>query len=932
MTSQPFYSHAEQVIKDKLPNVAHPDHVRKTLHNAGVKPEEMKWSGLDEHLGSATGPVRKEDLLNTVRTKCVKINEVVKTPTPEDRYHDGDLDQIMSSNSQDTKFERYQLPGGSNYKELLFQLPLSPDKQTIADRRGYGSPNEDLGVYHSSHWYEPNVLAHVRFNDRTGPNGEKLLHIEEVQSDWHQAGRKHGYKGDNARQDYIRDKIKELVDKRAAIRSKIKEDFERIKNSPDDSDDAVDQYSNIKTLHDDIQRGSLGNFLTLEEKHLHHNKFLNGEWLDSASLDKHRHLLGDRKKVAANHTKFLEQYLPLIREWDSAVHQEMDLRHELSSSSDQPPDAPFKKTWHELALKRMIRWAAEHGYHGITWTPGSEQAKRYLGQITGHPDEEGIDENQEKIVNGMHGFYDKIIPTFLNNYGKRFHTQVGITQIPQDHDASNNRQFYNINRALEAFNRGGEVYGVDRYGHESLITSTQEMRDHPWRAFVHGDKQPNMTVPYFPIPQSMRDHVMYKGQAQYKRRYAGRSRYSAETQSVAGALQSSASNNQRSVVDVAKDITHELGLLPAVATDTVHYAPNGSRASLMLKLNHGGQPVKADYAASWFGLMTKQPGVVVFNQGEGPDLLHTTHTPMSGEDVLPHFRRYGINDLIMVPERNGFKVVVYDKEAKLGAQLNQLVRNIKGKLESQRGTGKFIGSHSEQDTREAYRRIIRGYENQGEQDGRVNLSKIRNGRAGEVVRMAKNSWLVKPSKLKADRLLGNYKYAIERGLDPKLAARFAGYAAERHLQGGGTRHLNPTSGQMEYTLPQILMAQARRSGNRFSNGINGDNYEKAFISHIPLMDEHPQGIPQIDPRWRTSTVLDLAHHVNNHPEGIKALPYLSDALAEAGCDNDEMHRHCRTDLHQELGITSPKSYSWVAGLLLNEPKKKEEANASSHGS
>ena len=53
----------------------------------------------------------------------------------------------------------------------------------------------DKGIYRSSHWQEPNVLAHVRLNDRTGPNGEKVLHIEEVQSDWHQEGRRKGYKG-----------------------------------------------------------------------------------------------------------------------------------------------------------------------------------------------------------------------------------------------------------------------------------------------------------------------------------------------------------------------------------------------------------------------------------------------------------------------------------------------------------------------------------------------------------------------------------------------------------------------------------------------------------------------------------------------------------------------------------------------------------------
>ena len=48
--------------------------------------------------------------------------------------------------------------------------------------------------YISPHWDEKNPVGHIRFNDRTGPNGEKIVHIEELQSDWHQKGRQKGYK------------------------------------------------------------------------------------------------------------------------------------------------------------------------------------------------------------------------------------------------------------------------------------------------------------------------------------------------------------------------------------------------------------------------------------------------------------------------------------------------------------------------------------------------------------------------------------------------------------------------------------------------------------------------------------------------------------------------------------------------------------------
>ena len=47
--------------------------------------------------------------------------------------------------------------------------------------------------YRSNHWDQPNVLAHVRLNERTDADGKRVLFIEEVQSDWHQDGRKKGY-------------------------------------------------------------------------------------------------------------------------------------------------------------------------------------------------------------------------------------------------------------------------------------------------------------------------------------------------------------------------------------------------------------------------------------------------------------------------------------------------------------------------------------------------------------------------------------------------------------------------------------------------------------------------------------------------------------------------------------------------------------------
>ena len=51
----------------------------------------------------------------------------------------------------------------------------------------------DSGDFKSPHFEEPNILAHIRFNTRYDENGNKVLFIEEIQSDWHQEGAQEGY-------------------------------------------------------------------------------------------------------------------------------------------------------------------------------------------------------------------------------------------------------------------------------------------------------------------------------------------------------------------------------------------------------------------------------------------------------------------------------------------------------------------------------------------------------------------------------------------------------------------------------------------------------------------------------------------------------------------------------------------------------------------
>ena len=126
-----------------------------------------------------------------------------------------------------TKYSSYQLPEGKNYKEILIKAPnkaeldiksRQAELDTISNRL-YGKPYGELyrldnavekmdkvsdlakqeisNNFKSSHWDEPNVISHLRMNDRTY-KGKKVSFMEELQSDWAREGRDKGFSADVA--------------------------------------------------------------------------------------------------------------------------------------------------------------------------------------------------------------------------------------------------------------------------------------------------------------------------------------------------------------------------------------------------------------------------------------------------------------------------------------------------------------------------------------------------------------------------------------------------------------------------------------------------------------------------------------------------------------------------------------------------------------
>jgi len=194
--------------------------------------ELREYIGLDDWLDSRAGEkITKEEVQGFIRENMPRFTETTKSATrggvrrtPEElqpeienlqqqaRVAQAQGDQVRAEQlfreSEDLmlqqeeiagfgpegtpKFESYTLPGGENYRETLIQL--EGPGQVMERSVGPNAPRDDA-LFRSPHWDEPNVLAHLRTTDRD-VGGDKTLMIEEIQSDWHQAGRKRGYAGD----------------------------------------------------------------------------------------------------------------------------------------------------------------------------------------------------------------------------------------------------------------------------------------------------------------------------------------------------------------------------------------------------------------------------------------------------------------------------------------------------------------------------------------------------------------------------------------------------------------------------------------------------------------------------------------------------------------------------------------------------------------
>jgi hypothetical protein len=446
-----FYSATEQAALNLGRNKGTgQSFINDLMKSPDVKKEELQFTGLDEFLRDKPN-VTKQEVQDFLANNRVDVKEVtygsqdfsklpdtqlqneyvrVRGYKPVDNYGDvmsreEIISELSGAQADDlTKYSRYQLAGGENYREILLTLPAKRLSEDEARKVLGAKPEAKLSEadisyasrkavdeYKSTHFDQANILAHIRVNDRVDADGKKMLLIEEVQSDWHQAGREKGYKGKGT--------LTELPDNYFV---------QELKTIDGDTMYVVRDNSNPSVIiNKDYNRQSA----------------ING----------------------------------VINELNA-------------TSAGGVPDAPFKDTWYQLALKRALRYAADNGYDRVGLTTGKQQAERYdlskqIGQINARPTPDGkislealTPDMGEQVIQtvvkadeldnivgkeiadkirtqieypksfddlgksvelsgldlkvggeGMKKYYDDVYPKFLEKYGKKWGASVGETQI-----------------------------------------------------------------------------------------------------------------------------------------------------------------------------------------------------------------------------------------------------------------------------------------------------------------------------------------------------------------------------------------------------------------------------------------------------------------------------------------------------------------------
>lgn len=335
-----FYSALEESALNLQRNKGSGQAFLNDLQKApNVKADEIKWTGLDEFLKTKPN-VTKQEVQDYLANNRVDVQEVqlgagtVKSfeqwaadqgLTPEAiRAYEPSLrnsyEAFKNSASQKVgaaKFGQYTLPGGENYREILLTMPQKQEGQVIKSVDGkYRFKASDGEIYGEGYATRDEALA-------AQPTAGVLYQSP------------HFPTGNILAHLRVNDRV-DADGKKMLLVEEVQSDWHQTGREKG-------YKGQLTSLPDDY-------FVSEMTK-------TNGDVVYEI-----------RKKSNPN--------VIINRDYNrqSAINGAINTLNETVMGV---PDAPFKDSWYQLALKRAIQYAAENGYDRIGLTTGSQQAARF---------------------------------------------------------------------------------------------------------------------------------------------------------------------------------------------------------------------------------------------------------------------------------------------------------------------------------------------------------------------------------------------------------------------------------------------------------------------------------------------------------------------------------------------------------------------------
>jgi len=428
-----------------------------------------------------------------------------------------DIDDKMTAayrtTNKEPRYGQYTLPGEKqSYTEKLLTLPdegnLSDLREQLAkadeERTQYLQTSRPVPgdvelrfqdaqkavrqaenkstAFKSSHFDEPNVLAHTRFDDRMSLDGEKTLFLEELQSDWHQKGKKEGYQ--NAAPTKLPDGI--FI-------------------SPEDGKfQVVNREGNplLSRLFGSEQEAKTA-ALT------HYGEGAGNPGVPNAPFKSDWHELVIKRMLRHAAENGYDRLA-----WTTGDQQAA--RYDLSKHIGRVTYDPTDNTLQAFDPngKNVLIETVDPKASAISEYIGKEPAQKLMEKVDAYkPAIEGEDEPDIPELKGLDlkvggdwakALYDRAIPNFLNKYTKKWGAKVGETEVSTTNSGS---------LRYEILDPKGNVYDAfrNKAGAEDAVRGYQEAHRGPGKWTVR-DNSTTEKVHSIDITPQMRKSVLTEGQ------------------------------------------------------------------------------------------------------------------------------------------------------------------------------------------------------------------------------------------------------------------------------------------------------------------------------------------------------------------------------------------------------------------------------------